>query len=514
VSVDIPVDGSTTMQDVLDALSANDTGFGVAGHGVTASLDPQGRIQLADAAVGESKLSFTATNDRAGGGTLDFGATSVAVAGRAMQLAKPSDAQVRIDGVMVSRSTNTISDALAGVTLSLQHAEVGTTVNVDVARDTDSVVNALKSLATAYNAVSTYVTSKTGANGPLPFDSSIRSTLTNLRNSLLGGIAGLGNSTYKTAGMVGLSLDKTGVMSVDADALKKALAEKPGEVKALFQTAGSSPLATMQYMSASASTKPGTYNVAITAAATTPSASSSAFASYGNAATANQMVVTDSFTGNTTTISLADSDTTASMVSKLNTAFGANNLKLSASIDNGAVKITGANYGSGSKITIGFKLDGVDAAQQLGFAATTAGADVQGTINGKSATGAGQLLTADVPGVGDTNDAQGLAFLYTDSVPANTTISYVKGLGGALSTSADNVLTAGTGVIDVTTAALQRTVDMLTSKSTDIQSRLDRQRAALTAQFTAMESAMSKVQSQAQWLTGQISALSSLNSGN
>jgi flagellar hook-associated protein 2 len=224
------------------------------------------------------------------------------------------------------------------------------------------------------------------------------------------------------------------------------------------------------------------------------------------------MVVTDSFTGNSTTIALTDGDTTSSLVSKLNTAFGASNLKLSASIDAGTVKISGANYGSGSKITIGFKLDGVDAAQQLGFSATSTGTDVQGTINGKSATGSGQLLTADVPAVNDTNDAQGLAFLYTDTTPVNTTISYVKGLGGALASSADNVLTSGTGVIDVTTAALKRTVDLLTSKETDIQTRLDRQRAALTAQFTAMETAMSKVQSQAQWLTGQISALSSLNS--
>jgi len=199
-------------------------------------------------------------------------------------------------------------------------------------------------------------------------------------------------------------------------------------------------------------------------------------------------------------------------VSKLNTAFGANNLKLSASVDNGTVKITGANYGSGSKISIGFKLDGVDAGQQLGFAATTAGTDVQGTINGKSATGAGQLLTADVPNVGDINDAQGLAFLYTGLTPATSTMSYVKGLGGSLTTSADAVLTTGSGVIDVTTTALRMTIDTLTSKETDIQARLDRQKAALTAQFTAMETAMSQVQSQGQWLTGQINALSSLNS--
>jgi flagellar hook-associated protein 2 len=226
------------------------------------------------------------------------------------------------------------------------------------------------------------------------------------------------------------------------------------------------------------------------------------------------MVVTDSFTGHTATIALADADTPESIVSRLNTAFGASALRLTASIDNGSVKITGANYGSASTISVGFKLDGVDAAQQLGFAATASGTDVAGTINGKSATGAGQLLTADVPLVGDTNDAQGLSFLFTGLGPANTTISYVKGIGGALTTSADSVLNSGSGTIDTTTSALQLTIDTLTSRETDIQGRLDRQKAALTAQFTAMETAMSKLQSQGQWLTGQIASLSSLNSNS
>src|SRR5262249_19184186 len=155
-----------------------------------------------------------------------------------------------------------------------------------------------------------------------------------------------------TAALVGLTLDKTGQMTVDATMLTNALAAKPNEVKALFQTAGSSPLTTVQYMSASANTKPGTYNVAVTQPATTPTCGSNVFATYGAAATANQMVVTDSFTGNSATISLADTDTPESIVSKLNTMFGASALRLTASIDAGTVKITGANYGSASTISV------------------------------------------------------------------------------------------------------------------------------------------------------------------
>ena len=115
VSVNITVDGSTTMQDVIDAITANGTGFGTVARGVTASVDAQGRLQLSDTATGDSKVTFSATNNLAGGGTLAFGATSVVTAGRSMQLAAPLTLKCGSTGAR-SRSTNTISDALAGVT--------------------------------------------------------------------------------------------------------------------------------------------------------------------------------------------------------------------------------------------------------------------------------------------------------------------------------------------------------------------------------------------------------------
>ena len=311
VSVDVDVDGSTTMQDVLDALSANGTGFGVAGHGANASIDAQGRIQIADSAVGDSKLSFTATNDRAGGGTLDFGTTNVATAGRAMQLAAPSDAQVRIDGVLVSRSTNTISDALAGVTLSLQHAEVGTTVE----RQRRARYRFGRQCAqVAGDGVQCRVELRQQADGgerrtavrqlDPQHDERISRTVCSAASLVLS------NATYTTASMVGLSLDKNGVLTVDADALKTALAAKPNEVKALFQTTGI------------VVARVGAVHVGVgehqarhvqrcdhRGGDHARRVEQRVHSTYGNAATANQMVVTDSFSGNATTVSLADSDT-------------------------------------------------------------------------------------------------------------------------------------------------------------------------------------------------------------
>ncbi|HEX7019353.1 MAG TPA: flagellar filament capping protein FliD [Gemmatimonadaceae bacterium] len=514
VTVNVAVTSSTTLQDVLNALSSNTTGFAVAGHAVNASI-VGGKIQLADAVTGDSSLYFSGASNNAGGGTLTFGGSSVVTTGRSMQLATPADALIKIDGATITRSSNTISDAIAGVTLNLQKAEVGTTVNVDVTHDTDATVAAVKAYATAYNAVKKYVTDKTAANGPLPFDSSLRSTLNSFKNILLGPVTALQNTTYTSAALVGVALDKDGQLQVDDTALKAALAANPSEVRSLFATTGSSTLSTVQYMTANAATKPGTYAVSITQAATKASVTSSSIATtYGNAATANQMIVTDGSTGKTTTIALNDTDTASDIVARLNTAFGNANLQIGAAVANtNQIQLTGNNYGSSSTITVSFALNGAAAAQQIGFASGAAGGlDVAGTIGGYAATGSGQLLTANAPATGDTNNAQGLSILYTDSAnTASANVTYVLGLGGMLTQAADAVSLSGTGTIDTTTASLQSSIDSLTQREDDIQARLDQRKAALVAQFTAMETALSKIQAQGQWLTSQINALSSLN---
>ena len=91
-------------------------------------------------------------------------------------------------------------------------------------------------------------------------------------------------------------------------------------------------------------------------------------------------------------------------------------------------------------------------------------------------------------------------------------MTYVRGIGGEIVHAVSPVTDSGTGLIDITTQSLQSRIDTLNSKQVDIQTRLDSQRAALTAQFTAMESAMAKIQSQGAWPTSQINSINSLNS--
>lgn len=429
-----------------------------------------------------------------------------------MQLVQPTDAQLKVDGIPLTRSTNSVSDALAGVTLNLLQPEINTAVDVTIGRDSTAAVKAVQDFAAAYNGVQAFVATNTAQNGPLAFDTTIRSTLSQMKQQLVDGVTGLQNTTYTSAISVGVSLDKTGQLQVDTGKLTAALAAAPAEVQALFATNGTSSLSNIQYMGGVSQTQPGTYAVAVTQAATVPTATSSAIAgTYGNSAVANAMTVLDSYTGKTSTITLDDADTASTLASKLNIAFGTAGMRLTALVANGnQLEIDGLQYGSSANFTVGFNLNGVDAGPQLGFAGTPyAGVNVAGTINGMSATGTGQLLTADLD---DTNPAQGLSVLYKGTTPPETgNITYVLGLGGQMFSSADGLAQSGDGTIQVEEDNIQAAIDLATKRAADAQRRLDAERAALTKQFTAMETALSKLQSQSSALTNQLNALQQSN---
>jgi flagellar hook-associated protein 2 len=432
--------------------------------------------------------------------------------GPGMQLVAPSDAKVVVDGITIVRSSNTISDALAGVTLNLQQAELGTTVNLTVARDSAAAVTAIKEFATAYNTASAFVATNTNEKGPLAFDTSIRATLRQLRSVMFDPIAGLQNTLYTTGTSVGVALDKAGKIQVDETKLQAALADSPTEVQALFSTSARSTLPTVQFMSGSTKTFAGTYAVDITAAATKPVATSSVLAGmYGNAAVADTMKVVDSYTGKTTTIALIDTDTVSTIASKLNVAFGANGVGASAAVAGGnTLELSGAQYGLLSTLTISFELGATAAAQQLGFNTTAyAGTNVAGTINGQPATGSGRLLTADAPLPGVTNDAEGLSILHTGSIAETASLTYVLGLGGMMFNRAEPMSRLGDGQIQAHQDVIQTSIDKATRRAESVETRLTQMRESLVKRFTAMETALSRLQAQSTALVSQLNSLQS-----
>jgi flagellar hook-associated protein 2 len=507
VSLTETVDGTKTIDQMLGDIS---TAFSATGRHVTASL-VGGKIQLTDDVGGGSGLSFSASASNESGANVSFGGTSTVAIGRQRELAQGSDARILVNGISVTRSTNSISDAIAGVTLNLQQAEVGTTIPVTISQDTSRVASAIQSFASAYNALQTFVSSSIAAGGALAFNGSVRSSFNTIKGALLNGVVGLpAGSAYNNAALVGVAFDKTGKLVVDSAALTAALATNPDAVKALFQTNGVAAAANFAYFDSSTKTTAGAYDVNITRAATTASVASSAsnFV-YADGGSPDTLTISDSGSLKSGSITLASGDTPDSVAAKLNVLFQTQKMRLNASNVGGKLTVTSLDYGSKPSLTIGYTTThGIDVAGQLGIAAGIVrnGLDVQGTYASGAtiyaATGSGQILTG---GVG--TPVEGLSTTYSGVADVATShMDYAVGVAGLAARIANSVSSVD-GTVALQTAALQKNIDDLATRATDIQARLDRTKASLLAQFTAMETALAQITAQGNWLTQQLNAM-------
>jgi flagellar hook-associated protein 2 len=152
---------------------------------------------------------------------------------------------------------------------------------------------------------------------------------------------------------------------------------------------------------------------------------------------------------------------------------------------------------------------GTDASAQLGLAAATyAGVDVQGTIGGLAAIGSGRSLTGATGGA-----TEGLAIKYTGTtIGAMGTISFMLGAAGALYSAADALSRSGDGTVATQQESIQRTITSLTARADTVQHMLDRRKEMLIAQYTAMEAAISRIQSQGTAITNFLKAMQGQNS--
>lgn len=177
-------------------------------------------------------------------GTLTGGANPFAGGGQVVQTA--ADAVFSVNGLTVRRSSNKISDVVAGLTLTLvgegdRDGAVETTdraAQVAVAADASNVSASVKNLVESFNAVNEIVNDQftldpnTNRQGSTAGDASLRGVMARLRAELSrpGGL-GVG---YQYLSDVGVRFQKDGSLTLDEGKLSAALADDPTAVSRLF----------------------------------------------------------------------------------------------------------------------------------------------------------------------------------------------------------------------------------------------------------------------------------------
>lgn len=221
----VAVSATTTLQQLSDAIN-NDAN----NPGVTATVMDDGtgtatafHLVLVSKETGDANAVTIGTNNT----TLTF--TEIQAKG-------VLDAQVTINGITYNRATNTISDIIAGVTLNLVATGAS---SLTITSDTASVKAKILAMVEAYNAAAKEIADnsrydeKTGVAGSLSGVSTFRTMTSQLKQTLLTSIGGLGGA-YDNLTDIGLSFDRDGTASMDETVLTTALENNLEDVQLLL----------------------------------------------------------------------------------------------------------------------------------------------------------------------------------------------------------------------------------------------------------------------------------------
>lgn len=209
--------GTASLQGTVSAI--NDANLGVTAEIVdTGVAGDRYRIQLIGETGAEKAFSLTSSDD-----AISFSSVQAA-----------SDAQLNVNGVDFTRSTNVIDDVLTGVSLSLNTVTDGV-ANLAISQDNNEARANIVDFVTIYNEAQRQLKDlgNSSVDGALAGDSIFRSLTSSLRSIVLGSSSS-GTSTISNLSDMGISVSRSGELEVDDAKLDNALANNYADVVQMF----------------------------------------------------------------------------------------------------------------------------------------------------------------------------------------------------------------------------------------------------------------------------------------
>lgn len=433
-------------------------------------------------------------------------------------LQSAQDAVVKIDNLTFSKNSNTITDAIQGVTLNLLKADSSNAVTLTVSSDTSGAKGSIDSFVKSYNDLTTYLNEqlsydpKTKKAGLLIGDTALLEIQRKVREMVSGEIPGLSTSGKTNLSQVGItSNSKTGKLTVDDSKLSSALSSDAAGVMRLFVGTGTPSDSSITFVSKTSKTQAGTYGVAISTApeqAVVTGDQAINATGLGSAETLTFQVYTNATNVNAAptsfNVSLSSGNTISQVVNTLNSSFATQGVSLSASNDSGKLKITSSGYGADLKVTVTSNVASSSASTGIGTTGKTdQGVDIVGTLNGHQATGKGNVLTG-VAGFAE----EGLKISTTSNQTGNKgTVAVSLGVADRLSGSLNTYTNSTTGVLPSRQGRMEKQVEDLKKHISRQEEAMGRRERVLREQFVRLEAVLAKFQTQGQFLSNQLAKL-------
>jgi flagellar hook-associated protein 2 len=480
-SVQVVPTGDRSLAGVAAAITG-------AGAGVSAAAvrvgDNAWRLQLTSATTGQDgRLSIAADVFNGGLGGL-------------VESSAAQNAQITIGSgpgaYSVEASGNTFDNLMTGVSLTAKTVSA-TPVNVQVGRNNDAVATDVAALVSAANTLLADIRVQTRfdvanrTSGPLAGNSTIRRLADQVRQAIAGPL-----DSGSTPASIGIQLTRDGSFTFDRAAFVTAANNDPAAV-AQFLARGGTSTGPVQFAGADGNTVRGSYDVNVTTPATR--ATSAVKFAGGAASDARIGVRVGAVTVN---YDVSAGQTPSQIIDGLNTAIGRAGLKAVAEVDGTGLVVRATTWGAAGNFELNTDVTGAGTWNAL------SGTDVAGTINGLAATGTGQTLS--LPAVGG-NPAAGLSVTVTGTSPGVTTVDYRPGAAARVVELANALTRAETGTLTSAKEFADRRVKDFNDQISRLEDRLSVRELNFRRQYSNLQTMISGLQTQGNWLSGQLANL-------
>ena len=174
------------------------------------------------------------------------------------------DASFTVDGISMTRSSNTISDLYNGYTLELE-STTSSAIKISSSQDITTIESLLSDFVNSYNSVYSGISSLTtvplssdSSAGPLSGDSLARTIQRELRSFTTKSVEGYEDGPYSLS-LLGVSTNRDGSISLNPNTLKNSFEANPTIVDAIFKDQLFSDNAEVEVTAVGKDSNPGSY---------------------------------------------------------------------------------------------------------------------------------------------------------------------------------------------------------------------------------------------------------------
>lgn len=230
-----PTSYDITIDDTNNSLTGIAEAINTSESGISATIINDGtgtpyRLILTGESAGDpAVVGFSVDTSALTGGTYDVPVFT--------ETQSASQAHIQVDGIDLYSDSNSFSDAIAGVTLTLDKADLGeTTANLTISDDTSNLKTKMQTFITSYNTVVSFVTSQSASDtqsaGLMVGDSFLNSVKRRLQDLLTTRITVDGS--FHSLAELGLETQRDSTLVLDSTTFDSAVASDIAGVSKLL----------------------------------------------------------------------------------------------------------------------------------------------------------------------------------------------------------------------------------------------------------------------------------------